>query len=86
MEAEKFAKKVVDQFCKELTDQLFLYIENDKELMREYLHIVSKEHLEHVNQSLGLQFKKLFKVGNLGINKMPKCKLIDSYTEHIMLT
>lgn len=84
MEAEKFAKKVVEQFCKELTDQLFLYIENDKALMREYLHIVSKEKLEPVNQTLGLQFKKLFKVNNLDVNKNPKSKLIDSYTEHTL--
>ena len=36
MTTKEFAQKVVEKFCLELTDQLFLYIENDKGLMQDY--------------------------------------------------
>jgi hypothetical protein len=82
MKVEKFAQKVVEQFCKELTDQMFLYIENNKDLMQEYLHLVSEEKLENVNRLLGSEFKKKFFVDNYKENVEPKSKLIVSYTEH----
>ena len=82
METKEFANKVVTQFCDELTDLLFLYIENDKELMLEYLRLVSDHSLDTVNQDLGLQFKEKFFVSNKDRNDNPKSKLIMSYTKH----
>lgn len=32
MEQKNFTEKVMDRFTKEITDQVFLFIQNDKEL------------------------------------------------------
>lgn len=82
MSTKKFAEEVVKQFCLELTDQLFLYIENDKKLMQEYLRLVSSETLHKTNQDLGREFKELFNVETLKENQDPKSKLIKFYTQH----
>ncbi|MDR2009033.1 MAG: hypothetical protein LBQ22_00945 [Bacteroidales bacterium] len=84
MTAKEFAEKVVEKFCIELTDQLFLYIENDKELMQDYLRVITEEGLHKTNQDLGADFKELFFVDNLGETDKVKSKLIKTYTQHTM--
>ena len=84
MSSEDFAKKVAAQFCLELTDQLFMYIENDKNLMQDYLRLVSEEGLFKANQNLGSNFKKLFNVDNIEEDNNPNSKLIKSYTQHTL--
>jgi hypothetical protein len=82
MTTEEFAQKVVEKFSEELTDLVFLYIENNKDLMHEYLHLVSDYDLDKVNRDLGKKIKEKFHVDNLGRNDEPKSKLIQSYTQH----
>ncbi|MBU2492345.1 MAG: hypothetical protein KJ571_06930 [Bacteroidetes bacterium] len=77
-----FAEKVLDKFSNEITDQVFLMIENNKELLQNYLEIVSNEGLDNVNQTLGKKVKEYFKLENLEENQNPKSKLIKSYTVH----
>ena len=36
----KFTKKVLDRYSNEITDQVFLFIQNDRELMRDYLGLL----------------------------------------------
>lgn len=49
MTTEEFAQKVINKFNEELTDLVFLYIENDTELMHDYLRLVSDKDLDTVN-------------------------------------
>lgn len=81
---KEFAEIVVKKFCLELTDQLFLYIENDKDLMLEYLRVVANKGLHKTNRELGAQFKELFFVDNLEETDQVKSKLIKTYTQHTM--
>lgn len=83
MTTEEFAQKVTDRFNEELTDLVFLYIENDAELMHDYLRLVSDKDLDTVNKALGRKIKEKFGVENLDRNNNPKSKLIQSYTKHI---
>ena len=39
MTSEQFAQKAADKFNEELTDLVFQYIENDAELMHDYLRL-----------------------------------------------
>lgn len=79
---ELFAQNVVSRFYEELTDLVFLYIENDRELMLQYLRLVSESNLDTVNKALGKMIKEKFGVENLDMNRSPKSKLIQSYTKH----
>lgn len=82
MTTEQFAQKVTDKFNEELTDLIFLYIENDAELMHDYLRLVSDKDLDTVNKALGRKIKEKFGVENLERSNNPKSKLIKSYTKH----
>lgn len=82
MTTKEFAKKVARKFCAELTDQLFLYIENDKELMQDYLRVVSENTIHKTNKDLGAEFKELFFVDNLDETDQVKSNLIKTYTQH----
>lgn len=83
MTTEEFAQKVINQFNEELTDLVFQYIENDAELMHDYLRLVSDKDLDTVNKALGRKIKEKFGVDNLERDNNPKSKLIQSYTKHI---
>jgi hypothetical protein len=83
METEEFANKVIDKFCKELTDLVFQYIENDTELKQDYQEFESGE-LHAVNQALGKKIKERFGVENLERSNQPKSNLIKSYTKHTL--
>ncbi|MHB9142991.1 MAG: hypothetical protein ACYC25_14050 [Paludibacter sp.] len=82
MTTEQFAQKVTDKFNEELTDLIFLYIENDAELMHDYLRLISDKDLDTVNKALGRKIKEKFGVENLERSNNPKSKLIQSYTKH----
>lgn len=82
MTTEQFAQKVTDKFNEELADLVFQYIENDAELMHDYLRLVSDKDLDTVNKALGRKIKEKFGVENLDRNNNPKSKLIQSYTKH----
>lgn len=83
MTTEEFAQKVTDKFNEELTDLVFQYIENNAELMHDYLRLVSDRDLDTVNKALGRKIKEKFGVDNLDRNNKPKSKLIQSYTKHV---
>jgi len=47
--ATTFAKKIIEEFRKDITDNIFLYIENNKDLMDEYLDAISESDRKTVN-------------------------------------
>ena len=84
MTLNQFQQKALSQFTKEITDIFFLYIENDKDLMQEYLRVIGREStLDNTNMALGAAVKEWFALANGVENSNPKSKLIMSYTEHL---
>jgi hypothetical protein len=83
MNLNEFKEKALTQFTKEITDLFFLYIENDDELMHDYLRVIGREgDLDTTNKKLGEAVKSWFRLENGEINQEPMSKLIESYTEH----
>ena len=78
----EFNKKVINEFVESITDRVFLMIEDDKDLMAEYLRLISDNTLNAVNTSLGLAVKELLKLENIEIEEEPASFLIRSYTKH----
>jgi hypothetical protein len=79
---EKFKIKVLKRFSKEITDQVFLMIENDRGLFQEYLRLVSELTLDTVNQTIGRFVKERYKLKNAAREYKPKSKLIKSHQEY----
>lgn len=44
-ELGKFKQKIIDRFSVTITDRMFLMIQNDRELMQEYLYLLEKHKL-----------------------------------------
>jgi hypothetical protein len=83
MDLQQFEQKALSKFTKEITDMFFLYIENDSDLMHDYLRVIGRtSNLDDTNMALGAAVKKWFELENGNLNREPKSKLIESYTEH----
>ena len=76
-----FKEKVIDLFSEKLTDKVFLMIQNDRELMREYLSIIEKRNsLAFVNSEISKEVKKRFDLKNLNQrNEEPESLLIQAH-------
>jgi hypothetical protein len=82
MTANEYADKVVREFLRNITDHIFLYIQNTENLMREYQTTVNKEGLQHVNATIGKRAKEIFDLENDGVCDKPKSWLIDDFAFH----
>ncbi len=84
MTLDEFRDEVLKRFTRDLTDQVFLYIENDRELTHEYLSILGRENgTDETNQSLDQAVKAYFGLNEQGENHSPKSRLITSFTEYV---
>ena len=63
-EISDFAEKVLDRFTGQITDVVFLSIQNDRELMQEYLDLVHKHGVYGVNPQIGKAVKRRFNLEN----------------------
>jgi len=82
MSINKFADKVLDEFSKEITDQVFLSIQNNRELKHEYLRLISTNTIDTVNQRIGKAVKDRYKLTNSDSRQdNPKSVLIKSHQE-----
>jgi len=82
MNQNDYAEVVVKGFVRDITDHLFLSIQHDDSLMREYQTNVNRYGLDMVNMAIGEKVKTLLNLDNDGENKNPKSHLIKSYTYH----
>ena len=82
MGVNEYAKQIVDRFIYEITDHLFLSIERDDDLMREYMTNVNRFGLDKLNMAIGQKIKEKLALDNGEENKQPKSRLIKSYTYH----
>lgn len=82
MEMNEFTKHVLDRFALEITDLVFLTVQNDPELMHEYLALVGETGYEAVNRGLGKAVKARFCLDNLPTREgAPRSTLIKSHQE-----
>ena len=82
MNQNDYAEALVKNFIKEITDYLFLSIQHNDSLMREYMTNVNRYGLDTLNKAIGDQVKTLLNLDNDGVNDNPKSHLIKSYTYH----
>ncbi len=78
----EFTKSVLDKMMIGFKDSVFLFIQNDKVFMKQYLRLVETNGLDSVNTTIGKQIKDIMNLGNLDECKEPKSTLITTYTEH----
>lgn len=78
---DEFKEKIIDIFSGQLTDKVFLMIQNDRELMREYLSIIEKsKSLAYVNSEIAKEVKKRYDLKNLNYrNEKPESLLIQGH-------
>ena len=83
MNHNDYAEALIKRFVRDITDYVFLSIQNDDELMREYHTNVNRHGLQDVNMAIGKKIETLLNLENdEGRNDKPKSKLIKSYTYH----
>lgn len=79
---EEYAEEVVKDFMTEITDHIFLHIQGNENLMREYQSHVHLNSLISVNTTIGKKVKEIFDLENDSECLEPKSWLIKSYTKH----
>lgn len=82
MTPNEYAEKVALDFMRNITDHVFLNIQNNEELMREYQTRVNENSLHAVNQAIGRKVKEIFQLENDGECNTPKSWLIKDFTFH----
>ncbi|MFA6201114.1 MAG: hypothetical protein WC679_11980 [Bacteroidales bacterium] len=80
---KQFTDGLLDKISVELTDIVFQYIENDKELLKQYLDLVANTgNLKVVNSNIAKAVSKRFDLKTNGKQEInPKSKLIQSYSD-----
>ena len=81
MEPKEIAAKAISLLNKRITNEIFLIIQNNGDLMKEYLRAVQNHTLDPVNQTIGKAVKRAYHLENLDDRETnPSCTLIDSHT------
>lgn len=62
---KNFTEKIIGNFSKLITDKIFLMIQNDHDLMREYLLLIQEKGVKTVNTYIGKQIKANFNLSSL---------------------
>lgn len=79
-EIAKFKDKVMDKFGRHLTDAVFLMIQNDRELMQEYIELLNSNHKpQAINSRIGKAVKEKYSLTNDERNEHPISTLIKSH-------
>jgi predicted metalloenzyme YecM len=82
MTVNEYADKVVLDFMRNITDHVFLNIQSNEALMREYQTQVNENGLQTINQAIGRKVKDLFDLEDDGICSAPRSWLIKDFTLH----
>jgi hypothetical protein len=83
MSIANFTDKLLEEFDKNMTDQVFLFIESNRDLMKAYLHTVAEyDDLKVVNSQIAQAICKHYnRISTNKSNNAPKSKLIQSFEE-----
>lgn len=79
MTSLEIAEAAVALFNKRITNEIFLIIQNDRDLMHAYLREVEHKGLDSVNQTIGKYVKVKYNLTNAAREKKPSCTLIQSH-------
>lgn len=79
----EFLNLLFERFEKQITDNIFCFIQNDKELMKAYLDLVSeRSDLQYVNSHIAQEIAKRYGLeSSPNRNEKPNSNLIQSYHE-----
>ncbi len=80
---DEFVQGLLDKFSAIITDEVFLLIETDRELLFEYLHLVAATgNVSEVNAEIAKAIKKRFHLTTTHEpNQEPESLLIQSFVE-----
>lgn len=80
---EDFLTTVFEKFESQITDNIFCFIQNDKELMKAYLDLVAENgDLQYVNSHIAQEIAKQYGLERISpSNKDPRSNLIQTYSE-----
>lgn len=79
---DNFSTHVFEKFEKNITERIFLLIEDDRELQKEYLDLVASKGRATVNRWLGRKIKDHYGLQSQEpIKDTPKAKQIQGYTK-----
>jgi len=80
METKEFMDKVFERFHTFITDEIFCFIENDKELLHDYLKLLENNKLNVLNSNIAKAIKAKYGLKNqFEENVLPKSKLIQTH-------
>jgi len=80
---DRCAERIVNQFITDITDHLFVSIEQDDNKMRKYMLNVNRYGLNNLNKTIGRIIREKLALRNGRESKTPKSRLIQSYTRHM---
>lgn len=80
MTPKEIATEAIKRMNKKLTNEIFLIIQNDRELMKEYLRAIETSSLDTLNQAIGKEVKNAYGLVNINDREdNPSCTLIQSH-------
>ncbi len=77
-----FLNMMFERFEWQITDNIFCFVQNDKELMKAYLDLVAENgNLQYVNSHIAQEIAKRYGLTNISpSDELPKSNLIQSYS------
>lgn len=79
MTPQEIAEIAISRMNKKITNEIFKLVQNDNELMYEYLRSVETNGLDKTNQMIGKEVKKAYNLVNTDREENPSCTLIQSH-------
>ena len=80
--SEKIAEKALQLMIENITDNVFMVIQEDRALMKQYIDQVIADGKDNVNQTIAKYIKNRLNLTNLGRDDDPASSLISSYEKH----
>ncbi len=80
MSPEQIAAEAIARLNKRITNEVFLAIQNDRDLMHSYLRAIEEHGLDKLNQRIGKAVKAAYHLNNMDDRENdPSCTLIQSH-------
>jgi hypothetical protein len=80
MKPREIAQEAIGKMNKQITNEIFMIIQNNRELMYEYLRAVEANGLDSVNQIIGREVKTAYQLTNIDDREdNPSCTLVQSH-------
>lgn len=83
MSAQAIAEEAIRRMNERITNEIFIIIQNDRDLMHDYLREVESVGLDIVNQTIGRAVKSAYELTNADRENNPSCTLIQSHQRFI---